>query len=145
MIAAAVLLTDLGGDDDGGGQAEPASAVRRPSAARPAGRSEVQRRGLHRQGPGDHGLRRPARARPPTSATVGTTLVEVRYSKTCQAAWARITQAAPGRRGRVPRSAPSRPARRRRQRRVHPDGRGEGRGRGEGVRDAGVGPEGCTR
>ncbi|NEA62329.1 XRE family transcriptional regulator [Streptomyces sp. SID12488] len=30
------------------------------------------------------------------SVTVGTTLVEVRYSKTCQAAWARITQAAPG-------------------------------------------------
>ncbi len=30
------------------------------------------------------------------SVTVGTTLVEVRYSKTCQAAWARVTQAAPG-------------------------------------------------
>ncbi|MDW4904831.1 XRE family transcriptional regulator [Streptomyces sp. ADMS] len=30
------------------------------------------------------------------SVTVGTTLVEVRYSKTCQAAWARITQAVPG-------------------------------------------------
>ncbi|KOV86007.1 hypothetical protein ADL01_07685 [Streptomyces sp. NRRL WC-3618] len=30
------------------------------------------------------------------SVTVGGTLVEVRYSKTCQAAWARITQAAPG-------------------------------------------------
>ncbi|NUK85407.1 YjfA family protein [Streptomyces lunaelactis] len=28
--------------------------------------------------------------------TVGKALVEVRYSKTCQAAWARITQAAPG-------------------------------------------------
>ncbi|MDQ8704256.1 DUF2690 domain-containing protein [Streptomyces sp. LHD-70] len=31
-----------------------------------------------------------------TSVTVGTALVEVRYSKTCGAAWARITQAAPG-------------------------------------------------
>ncbi|MET7696141.1 DUF2690 domain-containing protein [Streptomyces sp. NPDC005485] len=31
-----------------------------------------------------------------TSVTVGTTLVEVRYSKTCGAAWARITQAAAG-------------------------------------------------
>jgi hypothetical protein len=30
------------------------------------------------------------------SATVGTTLVEVRYSKTCGAAWGRITQAGPG-------------------------------------------------
>ncbi|MFF4866944.1 helix-turn-helix domain-containing protein [Streptomyces sp. NPDC001231] len=30
------------------------------------------------------------------SVTVGTTLVEVRYSKTCGAAWARITQAAQG-------------------------------------------------
>ncbi|GAA3868183.1 XRE family transcriptional regulator [Streptomyces lacrimifluminis] len=30
------------------------------------------------------------------SVTVGTTLVEVRYSKTCRAAWARVTQAAPG-------------------------------------------------
>lgn len=29
-------------------------------------------------------------------ATVGTTRVEVRYSKTCQAAWARITGAAQG-------------------------------------------------
>ncbi|MGC0329976.1 hypothetical protein RKD23_002966 [Streptomyces sp. SAI-170] len=31
-----------------------------------------------------------------TSATVGTTLVEVRYSKVCQAAWGRITGAAQG-------------------------------------------------
>jgi hypothetical protein len=31
-----------------------------------------------------------------TSVTVGTTLVEVRYSKTCAAAWARITRAARG-------------------------------------------------
>ncbi|MFM9369439.1 XRE family transcriptional regulator [Streptomyces sp. Da 82-17] len=31
-----------------------------------------------------------------TSVTVGTALVEVRYSETCGAAWARITQAAPG-------------------------------------------------
>ncbi|MFD4567427.1 DUF2690 domain-containing protein [Streptomyces sp. NPDC058467] len=35
-------------------------------------------------------------ARTTTSVTVGTTLVEVRYSKTCGAAWARITQAAIG-------------------------------------------------
>jgi hypothetical protein len=30
------------------------------------------------------------------SVTVGTTVVEVRYSKTCGAAWGRITQAARG-------------------------------------------------
>lgn len=30
------------------------------------------------------------------TATVGTTVVEIRYSKTCEAAWARITQAAVG-------------------------------------------------
>ncbi|MET9408318.1 DUF2690 domain-containing protein [Streptomyces sp. NPDC002935] len=35
-------------------------------------------------------------AKTTTSVTVGTTLVEVRYSKTCGAAWARITQAAAG-------------------------------------------------
>ncbi|MHB9853107.1 DUF2690 domain-containing protein [Streptomyces krungchingensis] len=35
-------------------------------------------------------------ARTTSSATVGTALVEVRYSKTCGAAWARITQAAAG-------------------------------------------------
>ncbi|MDI3405467.1 helix-turn-helix domain-containing protein [Streptomyces cavernicola] len=35
-------------------------------------------------------------ARTPTSVTIGTALVEVRYSETCGAAWARITQAAPG-------------------------------------------------
>jgi hypothetical protein len=36
------------------------------------------------------------RATTTTSVTVGTTLVEVRYSKVCAAAWARITQAAAG-------------------------------------------------
>jgi len=36
------------------------------------------------------------RAQTATSVTVGTTLVEVRYSKTCGAAWARITRAAQG-------------------------------------------------
>ncbi|MFD7480871.1 XRE family transcriptional regulator [Streptomyces sp. NPDC059837] len=36
------------------------------------------------------------RATTSTSITVGTTLVEVRYSKTCAAAWARITQAVIG-------------------------------------------------
>jgi hypothetical protein len=35
-------------------------------------------------------------AKTTNSVTVGTTLVEVRYSKTCGAAWARITQAAVG-------------------------------------------------
>ena len=35
-------------------------------------------------------------AKTTSSTTVGTTLVEVRYSKTCAAAWARITQAAAG-------------------------------------------------
>ncbi|MDR3083969.1 MAG: DUF2690 domain-containing protein [Streptomyces sp.] len=35
-------------------------------------------------------------ARTTTSVTVGTTLVEVRYNKTCGAAWARITRAAQG-------------------------------------------------
>jgi hypothetical protein len=35
-------------------------------------------------------------ARTTTSVTVGTTLVEVRYSKTCGTAWARITQAVVG-------------------------------------------------
>jgi hypothetical protein len=35
-------------------------------------------------------------AKTTTSVTVGTTLVEVRYSETCGAAWARITQAALG-------------------------------------------------
>ncbi|MFD7131259.1 DUF2690 domain-containing protein [Streptomyces sp. NPDC059894] len=36
-----------------------------------------------------------------TSVTVGTTLVEVRYSRTCGAAWARITRAGLGDRVRV--------------------------------------------
>jgi len=37
-----------------------------------------------------------ARARTTTSVTVGTTLVEVRYSEVCGAAWGRITRAARG-------------------------------------------------
>ena len=72
------------------------------------------------------------------SVTVGTTLVEVRYSKTCEAAWARITQAAPGdqvdvtalRRGEADRRG------RHGHRRVHADGGREGRGRRDGVRHA---------
>ncbi|MFD1273836.1 DUF2690 domain-containing protein [Streptomyces kaempferi] len=55
----------------------------------------MQRQRLYGQGSGEHGLRGQL-ATTPTSITVGTTLVEVRYSKTCGAAWARITQAVAG-------------------------------------------------
>ncbi len=78
-----------------------------------------------------------------TSITVGTTLVEVRYSKTCAAAWARITQAVIGDGagdGRYRCQADR--DRRQRHRCVHPDDRREGCRRGEGVRHVEIGPEG---
>ncbi|GAA3032403.1 hypothetical protein GCM10010448_13040 [Streptomyces glomeratus] len=47
-------------------------------------------------------------ARSTSSVTVGTTLVEVRYSRTCGAAWARITRAARGDRIEVSAGGPAR-------------------------------------
>ncbi|MFC4606587.1 XRE family transcriptional regulator [Streptomyces maoxianensis] len=96
VIAAAVLLTDLGGDGtDGKPAAGPPSAAPTTSSPQlPAG-VKCSGKGCTGQDPEAMGCGGEF-ARTVSSATVGKALVEVRYSKTCQAAWARITQAAPG-------------------------------------------------
>ncbi|WP_369376894.1 DUF2690 domain-containing protein [Streptomyces sp. cg36] len=93
VIAAAVLLTDLGGGD---GTAAPAPSPTPTTAAPslPAGVKCVHE-GCTGQDPETMGCGG-AFAKTVTSAKIGTALVQVRYSQTCGAAWARIQQAAPG-------------------------------------------------
>ncbi|WP_344071259.1 DUF2690 domain-containing protein, partial [Streptomyces crystallinus] len=94
VIAAAVLLTDLGGGGDD--KAAPALSATPTSAAPslPAG-VKCARDSCTGQDPEVMGCGG-AFARTVASAKVGAALVQVRYSQTCQAAWARIQQAAPG-------------------------------------------------
>ncbi|MER7106574.1 XRE family transcriptional regulator [Streptomyces sp. NPDC000229] len=98
VIAAAVLLTDLGGGDDG-----PARNVAQSPAATPStSASKPLPAGVKCSGDDCTGQDPEAMgcggeyATTTSSATVGTTKVEVRYSKTCGAAWARISQAVAG-------------------------------------------------
>ncbi|MEV6531503.1 DUF2690 domain-containing protein [Streptomyces sp. NPDC051639] len=94
VIAVAVLLTGGGGDkkEQGTARTPTTSASVRPDL--PAGvkcsGSDCTGKDPENMGCGGQ------LATTPTSITVGTTLVEVRYSKTCGAAWARITQAVAG-------------------------------------------------
>ncbi|MEV4919706.1 XRE family transcriptional regulator [Streptomyces tirandamycinicus] len=97
VIAAAVLLTDLGGAGD-----EPGSDVARQPSAAPATSAPELPAGVKcvgadctGQDPENMGCGGQL-ATTASRATVGTAVVEVRYSKTCGAAWARITQATPG-------------------------------------------------
>ncbi|MEE1756127.1 XRE family transcriptional regulator [Streptomyces sp. SP18CS02] len=97
VIAGAVLLTDLGGDgEDGGKVAQAPSAAPTPSASRelPAG-VKCGGADCNGQDPETMGCGGTL-ATTVASATVGASKVEVRYSKTCGAAWARITQAKAG-------------------------------------------------
>ncbi|MFD9884843.1 DUF2690 domain-containing protein [Streptomyces alboflavus] len=96
VIAAAVFLTDIGKDDDGGGKAGPSTAPTTSTADLPAGvecsGADCTGKDPENMGCGGEFARTTSRV-----TVVGTkTLVEVRYSKTCGAAWARITQAVPG-------------------------------------------------
>ncbi|MFJ2215754.1 helix-turn-helix domain-containing protein [Streptomyces sp. NPDC101062] len=95
VVAAAFTLTSLGGDGDG-------KAVAKAPAPEPSTSEPVLPEGVKCAGdacagkdPEDMGCGGEF-AETVASATVGTALVEVRYSKTCGAAWARITQAALG-------------------------------------------------
>ncbi|MFJ8749841.1 DUF2690 domain-containing protein [Streptomyces sp. NPDC102441] len=95
LIAGAVLLTDLGGDGDPGRVAATPSADPRTSAAQlPAGVgcSGADCTGQDPEAMGCGGQFASTVAR----EAVGGGLVEVRYSETCGAAWARITQASAG-------------------------------------------------
>ncbi|MEV0092069.1 DUF2690 domain-containing protein [Streptomyces sp. NPDC050738] len=95
VIAAAVLLTDLGGkgDDSGGKKTSPSPTVSThpnlPAGVKCSGKDCT---GKDPEAMGCGG----ELAKSLANVTVGGTLVEVRYSKTCGAAWARINQAATG-------------------------------------------------
>ncbi|HET6856851.1 MAG TPA: DUF2690 domain-containing protein [Streptomyces sp.] len=95
LIAAVVLLTDLGGKDkkptaDDKPSATPTtSAPELPAGVKCAGDDCTGKDPENMGCGGDF-------ARTTATATVGTALVEVRYSKTCGTAWARITQATAG-------------------------------------------------
>ncbi|MFD7969175.1 helix-turn-helix domain-containing protein [Streptomyces clavifer] len=94
VIAAAVLLTDLGGNGGGKAVASPSGGPGTGAQELPAGVgcSGASCTGRDPEAMGCGGQSADTVAR----ATVGSTPVEVRYSRTCGAAWARITQAAPG-------------------------------------------------
>ncbi|MFD9503502.1 XRE family transcriptional regulator [Streptomyces sp. NPDC060035] len=95
VIAGAVMLTDLGADDDGGGAVATPSAE--PSTTAPELPAGVKCSGAACTGQDPEAMGCGGQfASTVSRATVGASLVEVRYSKTCAAAWARITEAAPG-------------------------------------------------
>ncbi|MEV6399752.1 DUF2690 domain-containing protein [Streptomyces sp. NPDC051907] len=96
VIAAAVLLTDLGGggDDKKPVAKTPATAPTTSGPELPAG---VKCTGADCTGQDPEAMGCGGElATTVSTATVGTAKVEVRYSKVCAAAWARITQAAVG-------------------------------------------------
>ncbi|MGW5277696.1 XRE family transcriptional regulator [Streptomyces sp. NPDC004044] len=95
VIAAAVLLTGPGGDDNDRKDAATPSASPSPSAPELPDGVRCSGAGCTGKDPEDMGCGGRF-ARTAASVTVGGSLVEVRYSETCAAAWARITRAAPG-------------------------------------------------
>ncbi|MEV0255925.1 XRE family transcriptional regulator [Streptomyces sp. NPDC050732] len=94
VIAAAVFMTGFGDDDKGDDKAKPSATPTAKDTDLPAG-VECSGKDCAGKDPENMGCGGEL-ARTTSRATVGTTLVEVRYSKTCGAAWARITQATPG-------------------------------------------------
>ncbi|MGI5195360.1 XRE family transcriptional regulator [Streptomyces sp. CA-288835] len=92
MIAAALYLTDPGG----GGSGDEAKPTPTPTVSKnlPSG-VECSGKDCTGQDPENMGCGGEL-ATTTDSVSVGTALIEVRYSETCGAAWARITQAAVG-------------------------------------------------
>ncbi|MFE6130744.1 DUF2690 domain-containing protein [Streptomyces sp. NPDC056437] len=96
VIAAAVLLTDLGGSGGDGGTAGGTPSAT-PSTSAPPLPAGVKCSGAACTGQDPETMGCGGEfATTASSATIGSSLVEVRYSKTCQAAWARITRATAG-------------------------------------------------
>lgn len=94
VVAAAVYLTQGGDEKDAGGMPKTpaASASVQPDLPPGVKCSGASCTGKDPENMGCGG----ELAKTTNSVTVGTALVEVRYSKTCGAAWARVTQAAAG-------------------------------------------------
>ncbi|MFI6939376.1 helix-turn-helix domain-containing protein [Streptomyces sp. NPDC050418] len=94
VIAAAVFLTDFGKDDGDPGATKPPATPTETGPELPEG-VECQGDSCAGKDPENMGCGGTLAATP-VKRKVGTALVEVRYSKTCGAAWARITTASPG-------------------------------------------------
>ncbi|MER5308318.1 DUF2690 domain-containing protein [Streptomyces sp. NPDC002773] len=98
VVTAALLLVDLGGSDSEAGRAAPSPTATAAPTTRPA----TLPAGVRCVGPDCTGQDPEAMgcggdlATTVARARVGTAQIEVRYSDTCAAAWARITGAAPG-------------------------------------------------
>ncbi|MEU8673850.1 DUF2690 domain-containing protein [Streptomyces sp. NPDC048560] len=94
VAVGAVLLAAPGGDEGGAGEAKPSAS---PTVKAPPLPEGVECSGADCAGQDPEAMGCGGElARTVASATVGGSLVEVRYSKTCAASWARITKAAPG-------------------------------------------------
>jgi transcriptional regulator with XRE-family HTH domain len=94
VMAAVFYLTDRGGGRHGSAKASPSPSV--SSAELPAG---VKCAGASCTGKDAEAMgctKDPSAVTTAKTATVGTVTLEVRYSKTCGAAWGRVTAAAPG-------------------------------------------------
>ncbi|MDF6044382.1 XRE family transcriptional regulator [Streptomyces sp. JH14] len=97
VMAAAVLLTGLGDDDKKPGATSSPSTSPSPTAGTPGLSAGVKCSGADCTGQDPEKMGCGGRfARTVSSVTVGGSLVEVRYSETCGAAWGRITDATPG-------------------------------------------------
>ncbi|MGA4850775.1 DUF2690 domain-containing protein [Streptomyces sp. G5(2025)] len=96
VIAVAVFLPGFGDDGKSGGDAAESSVT--PSGTGEAKLPDgVECRGADCAGKDPENMGCGGElAKTASRATVGRTLIEVRYSKTCGAAWARITRASPG-------------------------------------------------
>ncbi|MFD0444854.1 DUF2690 domain-containing protein [Streptomyces indonesiensis] len=93
LVAGAVLLLDAGGDGEKRGErptTAPATSARQqlPEGVKCAGQDCT--------GQDPQAMGCGAAATTAADVTVGTAYVEVRYSETCKAAWARVARAAPG-------------------------------------------------
>ncbi|MET9291219.1 DUF2690 domain-containing protein [Streptomyces sp. NPDC003077] len=89
VIAAGVLLLDLRGDDEGRKAAPAPSPSQSKRADLPAG-VKCEGTGCAGKDPEEMGCGG-RHATSPSRGLAGGTLVEVRYSKVCRTAWARIT------------------------------------------------------
>ncbi|GAA0650175.1 hypothetical protein GCM10009548_14800 [Streptomyces malaysiensis subsp. malaysiensis] len=92
LVAGAVLLIDAVGDGEQRGK-QPTTAPATSARQLPEG---VKCAGEDCAGQDPQTMGCGAAATTTADVTVGTAYVEVRYSRTCKAAWARITRAAPG-------------------------------------------------
>ncbi|OPF84724.1 hypothetical protein VT50_0201565 [Streptomyces antioxidans] len=101
LVAGAVLLLDAGGDGEKRGQrptTAPATSGRQrlPDSARQRLPEGVKCAGQDCTGRDPRAMECGTAATTTADVTVGSAYVEVRYSKTCKAAWARIAGATPG-------------------------------------------------